>query len=81
QKDMPIGMMASLAICTVLYIAMAAVMTGLAPYYTLGTDEPVVTAIAAHPALNWLRVVVEVGALVGLSSVVLVMIIGQPRIF
>lgn len=81
QKDMPIGMMASLAICTVLYIGMAAVMTGLAPYYTLGTDEPVVTAIAAHPALNWLRVVVEVGALVGLSSVVLVMIIGQPRIF
>lgn len=81
QKDMPIGMMASLAICTVLYIGMAAVMTGLAPYYTLGTDEPVVTAIAAHPALNWLRIVVEVGALVGLSSVVLVMIIGQPRIF
>ncbi len=81
QKDMPIGMMASLAICTVLYIGMAAVMTGLAPYYTLGTDEPVVTAIAAHPSLNWLRVVVEVGALVGLSSVVLVMIIGQPRIF
>lgn len=81
QKDMPIGMLASLAICTVLYIGMAAVMTGLAPYYTLGTDEPVVTAIAAHPSLNWLRVVVEVGALVGLSSVVLVMIIGQPRIF
>ena len=81
QKDMPIGMLASLGICTVLYIAMAAVMTGLVPYTQLGTDEPVVTAIAAHPELGWLRVVVEVGALVGLSSVVLVMIIGQPRIF
>ncbi len=81
QRDLPIGMLLSLAICTVLYIAMAAVMTGLVPYTLLGTDEPVVTAVAAHPELGWLRVVVEVGALIGLSSVVLVMIIGQPRIF
>jgi len=81
QRDLPIGMLASLAICTVLYIAMAAVMTGLVPFYQLGTDEPVVTAVAAHPELGWLRVVVEIGALIGLSSVVLVMIIGQPRIF
>ena len=81
QRDMPIGMMLSLVICTVLYIAMAAVMTGLVPYNLLGTDEPVVTAVAAHPQLGWLRVVVEIGALIGLSSVVLVMVIAQPRIF
>ena len=81
QRDLPIGMLLSLAICTVLYIAMAAVMTGLVPFAQLGTDEPVVTAVAAHPQLDWLRIVVEIGALVGLSSVVLVMIIGQPRIF
>lgn len=81
QRDMPIGMMLSLVVCTVLYIAMAAVMTGLVPYTLLGTDEPVVTAVAAHPQLGWLRVVVEIGALAGLSSVVLVMIIAQPRIF
>ncbi|MFO7338921.1 MAG: amino acid permease [Lysobacteraceae bacterium] len=81
QRDMPIGMLLSLVVCTVLYIGMAAVMTGLVPYTRLGTDEPVVTAVAAHPELGWLRVVVEIGALVGLSSVVLVMIIGQPRIF
>ena len=81
QKDLPVGMLASLAICTILYIAMAAVMTGLVPYTALGTAEPVVTAVAAHPELGWLRVTVEVGALIGLSSVVLVMIIGQPRIF
>ncbi len=81
QRDLPIGMLLSLAICTVLYIAMAAVMTGLVPYTQLGTDEPVVTAVAAHQQLNWLRWIVEVGALIGLSSVVLVMIIGQPRIF
>ena len=81
QRDLPVGMLASLAICTVLYIAMAAVMTGLTPYSQLGTDEPVVTAVASHPELAWLRVVVEIGALIGLSSVVLVMIIAQPRIF
>ena len=81
QRDMPIGMLLSLVICTVLYIAMAAIMTGLVPYTQLGTAEPVVTAVAAHPQLGWLRIIVEVGALLGLSSVVLVMIIGQPRIF
>jgi hypothetical protein len=48
QRDMPIGMLLSLVVCTVLYIAMAAVMTGLVPYTLLGTAEPVVTAVAAH---------------------------------
>jgi APA family basic amino acid/polyamine antiporter len=81
QRDMPFGMLASLAICTVLYIAMALVLTGLMPYGQLGTDEPVVTAVRSHTELAWLRGFVEVGALIGLSSVVLVMIIGQPRIF
>lgn len=81
QRDMPIGTLAALAICTVLYVAMAAVLTGLIPYTQLGTAEPVVTAVAAHPELNWLRWLVEVGALLGLGSVVLVMIIAQPRIF
>ncbi|WDS36655.1 amino acid permease [Pseudoxanthomonas sp.] len=81
QRDLPVGMLLSLVICTVLYIAMAAVMTGLVPFAQLGTNEPVVTAVAAHPELGWLRLIVEIGALIGLSSVVLVMIIGQPRIF
>jgi APA family basic amino acid/polyamine antiporter len=81
QRDLPIGILASLAICTVLYIAMAAVMTGLSSYTLLGTNEPVVTALHGHPQLEWLRWLVEVGALLGLSSVVLVMIIAQPRIF
>ena len=81
QRDMPISIIATLIICTLLYIAMAAVMTGLTPFDQLGTREPVVTAIAGHPQLAWLRTIVEVGALLGLSSVVLVMIIAQPRIF
>jgi APA family basic amino acid/polyamine antiporter len=81
QRDLPIGILASLAICTVLYIAMAAVMTGLTSYTLLGTDQPVVTALQGHPQLSWLRWIVEAGALLGLASVVLVMIIAQPRIF
>ncbi len=81
SRNLPIGMLASLAICTVLYIGMALVMTGLTNYTQLGTAEPVVTAVASHPQLMWLRVIVEIGALIGLASVVLVMVIGQPRIF
>ena len=81
QRDLPFGTLVSLVICTVLYLAMAAVLTGLIPYTQLGTDEPVVTAIRAHPELGWLRSIVEVGAMIGLSSVILVMIIAQPRIF
>jgi APA family basic amino acid/polyamine antiporter len=81
QRDLPIGTIASLAICTILYIGMAAVLTGLLPFDQLGTSEPVVTAVKAHPELNWLRWLVELGAIIGLSSVILVMIIAQPRIF
>ena len=81
QRDLPIATLASLAICTVLYIGIAAVITGLLPFDQLSTAEPVVTAVRAHPELGWLRWVVEVGALIGLSSVILVMIIAQPRIF
>ena len=81
KRDLPIGMIASLAICTAIYIAIAAVMTGLLSYTKLGTDEAVVTAIAAHPALAGLRWLVEIGALIGLASVILCMVIGQPRIF
>jgi basic amino acid/polyamine antiporter, APA family len=81
KRDLPLGMIASLIICTILYIAMAAVLTGLMSYTQLGTDEPVVTALINHPQLGWLRGIVEVGALIGLSSVILCMCIGQPRIF
>jgi APA family basic amino acid/polyamine antiporter len=81
QRDLPIGTIASLAICTILYIGMAVVLTGLLPFDQLGTSEPVVTAVKAHPELGWLRWCVEIGALIGLSSVILVMVIAQPRIF
>lgn len=81
QRDLPIGMIASLLICTVLYILMSLVMTGLAPYNTLSVPHPVSVAISAAPSLRWLEYLVNIGAIAGLSSVVLVMLMGQPRIF
>jgi basic amino acid/polyamine antiporter, APA family len=81
QRDLPIGMIASLLICTVLYILMSLVMTGLAPYQQLAVPHPVSAAISAVPQLAWLEKLVNVGAVAGLSSVVLVMLMGQPRIF
>jgi APA family basic amino acid/polyamine antiporter len=75
QRDLPVGILGSLAICTVLYILMALVMTGVAHY-------PVFVAIEkVGPALRWLGFLVNIGAIAGLASVVLVMLMGQPRIF
>ena len=81
QKDMPIGILGSLAVCTVLYIAMCAVLTGMMPYHQLGTAEPVSTALINYPSLGWLQTLVELAAIAGLSSVILVMLMAQPRIF
>jgi len=82
QRDMPIGMLGSLAFCTVLYILMSLVMTGLVPYHQLNVPHPVDIAVRALPAsLQWIGYVVDVGAIAGLASVVLVMLMGQPRVF
>ncbi|MEN5206861.1 amino acid permease [Stenotrophomonas terrae] len=80
QKNMPIGLLGSLAICTIVYIVVCAVLTGMLPYNLLGTDKPVATALEAYPTLSWLKTAVEIGAIAGLSSVVLVMMMGQSRI-
>src|SRR5262249_8279153 len=66
QRGMPIGMLGSLAICTVLYILMSSVLTGLVPYQKLNDAAPVVVALEAHPQLRWLSIWVTVGALFGL---------------
>ncbi len=82
QRDMPIGIMGSLAICTILYITVALVLTGMVNYTELNVPDPIAVGInAAGPALAWLRPVVKIGAIAGLSSVILVMLLGQPRIF
>ena len=82
QRDMPIGILGSLAICTVLYIVVALVLTGIVKYTELNVPDPIAVGInAAGPGLAWLRPVVKIGAIAGLSSVILVMLLGQPRIF
>jgi len=82
QRDMPVGIMGSLAICTVLYIAVALVLTGIVKYTQLNVPDPIAVGInAAGPGLAWLRPIVKIGAIAGLSSVILVMLLGQPRIF
>lgn len=82
QRDLPIGILASLGICTVLYILMALVMTGLTPFRNLNVPDPVYVALdAAGPGLSWLKYLTTIGAIAGLASVVLVMLMGQPRIF
>jgi basic amino acid/polyamine antiporter, APA family len=82
QRDMPIGILGSLAICTVLYIAVALVLTGIVNYTQLNVPDPIAVGInAAGPGLAWLRPVVKIGAIAGLSSVILVMLLGQPRVF
>jgi APA family basic amino acid/polyamine antiporter len=81
QRDMPIGILASLAICTVLYVAVSAVLTGMVPYGDLNTPAPVALALDRHPELSWLAGWIKLGAIAGMTSVMLVMMLGQPRIF
>jgi APA family basic amino acid/polyamine antiporter len=80
QRDLPIGILGSLAICTVLYIAVSAILTGVVPYKELSVAHPVALG-AQRAGIQWLEICIEIGAIAGLSSVMLVMLMGQPRIF
>ncbi|MGH6970229.1 MAG: amino acid permease, partial [Caulobacteraceae bacterium] len=79
-RDMPIGILGALVICTVLYIATCAVLVGIVPYAQLDTPAPIATAVDAI-GVTWFAVLVKVGAVAGLSSVMLVLLYGQTRIF
>ncbi len=80
QRNIPIGILGSLVICTVLYIAFATVMTGLVPYKELDVAAPVAKAIDQTP-YTWLNIAVKIAILAGFTSVILVMLLGQSRIF
>jgi APA family basic amino acid/polyamine antiporter len=80
QRDMPIGILGSLLICTVIYITVAVVLTGIVHYNRLEVADPVAVGIDAT-GYFWLRPIVKIGAIAGLSSVILVMLLAQPRIF
>jgi APA family basic amino acid/polyamine antiporter len=91
QRDMPLGILGSLVICTILYVLVSGVMVGLVPYTRLGVAAPMAVAIDAAKAqasgtgwagiVNIMPFLVKLGALAGLSSVMVVMLLGQPRIF
>jgi APA family basic amino acid/polyamine antiporter len=82
QRDMPIGLLASLGICTILYIVVSLVLTGIVNYTQLNVPAPIAVAInSLGPSLAWLTFFIKIGAIAGLSSVILVMLLGQPRIF
>jgi APA family basic amino acid/polyamine antiporter len=80
QRDLPIGILASLIICTIIYVAVALVLTGLVPYQDLAVPNPISVGIAAT-GMRWLEPVINIGAVCGLSSVMLVTLLGQSRIF
>ena len=79
-KDMPIGILGALAVCTVLYIATSAVLVGIVPYASLDNPAPLAIAVNQN-GLPWFARLVKIGALAGLSSVMLVLLYGQTRIF
>jgi APA family basic amino acid/polyamine antiporter len=80
QRDLPVGILASLVICTVIYIAVALVLTGLTSWTKLGTAEPLATALVER-GLGWVAGIVAVGALLANTSVLIPFQVGQPRIF
>ena len=80
QRDLPIAILSSLAICTVLYIAVSMVLTGAVHYSQLSVPHPISVGISVT-GRRWLSTAVEIGAIAGLSSVMLVMLMGQPCIF
>ena len=82
KRDVPRGILFSLLICTVLYIAVSLVLTGILNYKYLNVEAPIALAINnAGPGLMWLRPIIKIGAIAGLSSVVLVLLLGQSRVF
>ncbi len=80
QRDMPIGILASLAICTVLYVAVAVVLIGIVPYHRLNVADPIAVGIDAT-GLTWFSPLVKISAIFGLFSTMLVQLLGQTRIF
>jgi len=79
QRDVPIGIIASLIICTVLYIAVSAILTGMVPYDRIDINAPVADAFRQQ-GLPWAQRLIDVGAITGITSVLLVMMLSQPRV-
>ncbi|MBE0660774.1 MAG: amino acid permease [Bryobacteraceae bacterium] len=81
KRDMPIGIVGSLIVCTILYIAYAMVLTGVVNYKDLNTAAPLAVAVDKMTGYPWMGKLMKLGALAGLTSVMLVMLLGQSRVF
>jgi basic amino acid/polyamine antiporter, APA family len=81
KRDMPIGIIGSLAICTLLYIAYSLVLTGIVNYKDLNVPAPLAVAVDQMKGLSWVGFLMKLGSLCGLTSVMLVMLLGQSRVF
>jgi basic amino acid/polyamine antiporter, APA family len=81
QRDMPIGLLGCLLVCSLLFIGVSTVLTGMVHYSKLNVDAPFIYALQAVSAPGWLRVSIEIATIAGLTSVCLVSLLGQPRIF
>ena len=81
QKDMPIGILGSLFICTLLYVIVSAILVGMVSYTELNVAAPVAYAMEKVGAPGWVRIAIDIGAVLGLGSVILVMLLGQSRVF
>jgi basic amino acid/polyamine antiporter, APA family len=79
-RDLPIGILGSLVICTILYVAVGFVLTGIVPFDRLGVPDPIAVGIDAA-GIGWLGPLIKLGIVLGLTSVILVSLLGQPRIF
>ena len=79
-RDLPIGILGSLVICTILYVAVGFVLTGIVPFDRLGVPDPIAVGIDAA-GIGWLAPLIKLGIVLGLTSVILVSLLGQPRIF
>jgi basic amino acid/polyamine antiporter, APA family len=80
ERDMPIGILGSLVICTTLYVAVGFVLTGIVPFDRLNVPDPIAVGVDAA-GVGWLAPLIKLGILFGLTSVILVMLLAQPRIF
>src|SRR5947207_3187619 len=80
QRDMPIAIIGSLLVCTLLYILVSGVATGVVPYGQLDVPDPIAVA-ADHAGMGWMGRLIKFGAIAGLSSVILVLLLGQSRVF
>jgi APA family basic amino acid/polyamine antiporter len=80
QRDMPIGIIGSLIVCTILYIVVSGIAAGVVPYRELDVPDPI-ALVADRAGLGWFSTLIKIGAIAGLSSVILVMLLGQARVF